>query len=48
MSETQIVQKLISKVSNIDSNKLRTGNLNQLEQEKVAMAEGKISDLPFL
>ncbi len=47
MSETQIVQKLISKVSNIDSNKLRTGNLNQLEQEKVAMAEGKISDLPF-
>ena len=47
MSETQIVQKLISKVSNIDSNKLRTGNLNQSEQEKVAMAEGKISDLPF-
>lgn len=47
MSETQIVQKLISKVSNVDSNKLRTGNLDQLEQEKVAIAEGKISDLPF-
>lgn len=47
MSETQIVQKLISKVSNVDSNKLRTGNLNQLEQEKIAIAEGKISDLPF-
>lgn len=47
MSETQIIQKLISKVSNVDSNKLRTGNLNQIEQEKVAIAEGKISDLPF-
>lgn len=47
MSETQIVQKLIAKVSNVDSNKLRTGNLDQLEQEKVAIAEGKISDLPF-
>ena len=47
MSETQIVQKLISKVANVDSNKLRTGNLNLLEQEKVTMAEGKISDLPL-
>ncbi len=47
MSDTQIVQKLISKVANVDSNKLRTGNLNQLEQEKVAIAESEISDLPF-
>lgn len=47
MSETQIVQKLIARVSNVDSNKLRTGNLDQLEQEKVAIAEGEISDLPF-
>lgn len=47
MSETQIVQKLISKVSNIDSYKLRTGNLNIQEQEKIAIAEGKISDLPI-
>ena len=47
MSETQIVQKLISKVSNVDSNKLRTGNLNALEQEKIAIAEGEISDLPI-
>ena len=47
MSETQIVQKLISKVSNVDSNKLRTGNLDILEQEKIAMAEGEISNLPF-
>lgn len=47
MSETQIVQKLISKVSNVDSNKLRTGKLTILEQEKIAIAEGEISDLPF-
>ena len=47
MSETQIVQKLISKVSNVDSNKLRTGKLTTLEQEKIAIAEGEISDLPF-
>ncbi len=47
MSETQIVQKLISRVSNVDSNKLRTGNLNILEQEKIAIAEGKISNLSF-
>lgn len=47
MSETQIVQKLISKVSNVDSNKLRTGNLNPLDQEKIAIAEGEISELPI-
>ncbi len=47
MSETQIVQKLISKVSNVDSYKLRTGNLNIQEQEKIAIAEGEISDLPI-
>ena len=47
MSDTQVVQKLISRVANVDSNKLRTGNLNIQEQEKVAIAEGEISDLPF-
>lgn len=47
MSESQIIQKLISKVSNVNSNKLRTGSLDKIEQEKVAIAEGKISDLPF-
>jgi len=47
MSATQIAQKMISKVANVDSNKLRTGNLDITEQEKIAEAEGKISDLPF-
>ncbi len=47
MSETQLVQKLISKVAHVDSNKLRTGNIDITEQEKIAIAEGQISDLPF-
>lgn len=47
MSEIQIVQKLISKVSNVNSNKLRTGNLDVIEQQKIAEAEGEISDLPI-
>ena len=47
MSDTQLVQKLISKAAHVDSNKLRTGNLDLTEQEKIAIAEGEISDLPF-
>lgn len=47
MSETQIIQKLISKEANINSNKLRTGNLNESEEEKITVALGKISDLPI-
>lgn len=47
MSETQVVQKLISKVAHVDSNKLRTGNIDITEQEKIAIAEGQISDLPL-
>lgn len=47
MSETQIIQKIISRVSNVDSNKLRTGNINEIEREKIAIAEGEISDLPI-
>lgn len=45
MSETQLTQKLISKVAHVDSNKLRTGNIDITEQEKIAIAEGEISDL---
>ena len=46
MSETQIVQKIISNFAHVDSNKLRIGNLSLLEQQKVAEAEMKIADLP--
>lgn len=47
MSETQLTQKLISKVAHVDSNKLRTGNIDVTEQEKIAIATGQISDLPL-
>ena len=47
MSESQIIQKILSKKTNIDSNKIRTGKLTEVEIEKVAIAEGEISDLPF-
>lgn len=47
MSDIQIIQKLISRTSNVDSNKIRIGNLTIQEQEKVNLALGDISDLPF-
>ena len=47
MSDIQIIQKLISRTANVDSNKIRIGNLNIQEQEKVNLALGEISDLPF-
>lgn len=47
MSSTQIIQKILSKKTNIDSDKIRTGKLTEAEIEKVAIAEGEISDLPF-
>ena len=47
MSETQIVQKLVSKESRISSDKLRTGNLNEFELGKVTDAMIKIGDLPI-
>ena len=47
MSDIQIIQKLISRTSNVDSNKIRIGNLTIQEQEKVNLALGEISDLPF-
>ncbi len=47
MSETQIIQKIISRKANINSNKLRTGNLTDEEAEKVLQAEIQISELPI-
>ncbi len=45
MSKTQIIQKLISKVARVDSNKLRTGKLEEAESIKVIEASNKISNL---
>lgn len=47
MSETQIVQKIVSKIANVDSNKIRIGNLDEKEKDKVFIAMGEITTLPF-
>lgn len=47
MSESQIIQKLISRKANVDSNKIRNGSLNENEAQKVAMSAMEIADLPI-
>lgn len=47
MSDTQLIQKMISKEANVDSNKIRIGNLDKAEKEKVDIAIGEIATLPF-
>ncbi len=45
MSKTQIIQKLISKLSRIDSYKLRTGKLQEEDYIKIINAANEIKDL---
>lgn len=47
MSENQIIQKIISRRANVDSNKIRKGSLNDIEAQKVATSAIQISDLPI-
>lgn len=47
MSESQIIQKLISRRANVDSNKIRNGLLNDTEAQKVTTSAIEISDLPI-
>lgn len=47
MSNTQLIEKLIARNSNVDSNKIRIGNLDDTEQLKVSTAIGEISEIPF-
>ena len=47
MSESQIIQKLISKKSMVNSNKIRNGSLTPAEAEKVAISAMQIADLPI-
>lgn len=47
MSDTQLIQKIISREANVDSNKLRLGNLDSNEQNKISLAIGEISTKPF-
>lgn len=47
MSDTQITQKLISKVSRVDSNKIRNGTLTEDEIIKVSKATTEVFELPL-
>lgn len=47
MSETQLIQKIVSKTANVDSNRIRIGNLDEREKDKVFSAMGEIATLPF-
>lgn len=47
MSDTQLMQKIISREANVDSNKLRLGNLDNNEQDKISLAIGEITTKPF-
>lgn len=48
MSSNQIIHKLISRNSRVNSNLLRSGNLSQEQLEKVTNAYADIMGLPFI
>ena len=47
MSEIQLTQKMISRLSRVDSNRIRNGTLTDEELQKVSEATAKIFDLPI-
>lgn len=47
MSDTQLIQKLFSKLSKVDNYKLRAGTLEENDFTKIAEVSGGISELPF-
>lgn len=47
MSKSQLVERLISKQSRIDANKIRTGILTDEEMEKIAEATAKVYEMPI-
>ena len=47
MSEIQLTQKMISRLSRVDSNRIRNGTLTDEELEKVSEATAKIFNLPI-
>lgn len=47
MSEIQLTQKMISRLSRVDSNRIRNGTLTDEELQKVSEATVKIFDLPI-
>ena len=47
MSDVQLIQKLISKKTGVNSYKMRSGNLVDDDWEKIAEGLGELSDLPI-
>jgi len=47
MSKEQLALRMLTSVSKVDSNKLRTGNLEQKDWDKLAMATDKLSVAPI-
>lgn len=47
MSDVQLITKMISKKSGINSYKIRTGSIAEKDWDKIAYAIGEISELPF-
>ena len=47
MSDVQLIQKLISKKTGVNSYKMRSGNLVDDDWEKIAEGIGELCDLPI-
>lgn len=47
MSDVQLIQKIISKKSSVNSYRMRSGNLEEEDWQKIANAIGEISNLPL-
>ena len=47
MSDVQLIQKLISKKTGVNSYKMRSGNLEDDDWNKIAEGIGELSDLPI-
>lgn len=47
MSEEQIIQKLLAKRTRVNSRKIRNGDLEDSEIDKIGLACGEISELPL-
>lgn len=47
MSEEQIIQKLLAKRTRVNSRKIRNGDLEDIEIDKIGLACGEISELPL-
>lgn len=47
MSKLQLVERLIAKEANVDSNKIREGTLTEEEMERVSIATARVYELPI-